>query len=73
MPVKKRVPKLRDHPITPAAVAAYRAGDAWGLWSELKLKVWQMSPLHPKEWWHDEDRELYETLLAELEEAARAG
>jgi hypothetical protein len=45
MPTKRRTPKTRDHPITPEAVAAYRAGDALALHRALNLKPWTASPL----------------------------
>jgi hypothetical protein len=40
---RKRVPRAQQsRTITPEAVAAWRAGDYWGLHRALGLKIWQM-------------------------------
>ena len=46
MPTKRRR-KSREvvRRITPEAIAAWRAGDVWGLHRALALKPWQDSPL----------------------------
>ena len=45
MPIKRRVPKNRDHRITDEAVRAFLAGDFHGLHQALGLKPWEASPL----------------------------
>jgi len=76
MPAKRRTPKNRDHPITPDAVAAYRAGDWLRLHRTLGLRPWQGSPLDAKgarpRWWAEADWNLAAELREELE-AAHAG
>lgn len=43
MPTKRRTP-LREHRITEAAVAAFKAGDEDALHHALALKPWEASP-----------------------------
>jgi hypothetical protein len=45
MPVKQRTPKSKQHRITPAAVAAYKAGAWMDLHRALGLYPWDVSPL----------------------------
>lgn len=45
MPAKRRLPKNRDHPVTPEAVEAFSARDRAALHRELKLRPWMQSPL----------------------------
>ena len=45
MPAKKRLVKVREHRITPEAIAAFRAGDSLALHRALGLRPWQISPL----------------------------
>lgn len=45
MPVKRRIAKVRDHRVTPEAIAAFRAGDERGLHAALGLRPWEASPL----------------------------
>jgi hypothetical protein len=45
MPVKRRATKHKAHPVTPAAIAAFRAGEWLTLHRELKLQPWMPSPL----------------------------
>jgi hypothetical protein len=77
MPIKRKVAKRAEHPITPEALAAYRAGDSWGLHQALKLKPWHTSPLDLPSvrppWMAEGDWELASELLAELAEADNAG
>ncbi|MDB5575858.1 MAG: hypothetical protein JWR80_1034 [Bradyrhizobium sp.] len=47
MPARRRNRKDREHRITDAAVAAFKAGDYHGLHAALGLKPWQPSPLDP--------------------------
>lgn len=49
MPIKRRTPKARDHRVTPAALAAFAAGDSLALHRALGLKPWQPSPLETDE------------------------
>lgn len=39
---RRRISRPMVNAITPEAVAAWRAGDYWALWKELRLKLWQM-------------------------------
>lgn len=45
MPVKRRLPKSREHRVTPEAIAAFEAGDYHGLHRALGLRPWEESPL----------------------------
>ena len=45
MPAKRRVAKHRERPITPEAVAAFRAGDRSALYRALDLPPWMASPI----------------------------
>ncbi|MES2001578.1 MAG: hypothetical protein V4444_04615 [Pseudomonadota bacterium] len=45
MPAKRRVSKVRDHRITDAAVAAFKANDEEALSWALGQKPWEYSPL----------------------------
>jgi hypothetical protein len=45
VPIKRRTPKRRDHPITPEAISAFRRGDEAALHRALGLKPWHPSPL----------------------------
>lgn len=45
MPIKKRPAKRREYPITPQAIAAFRAGDRTGLHRSLGVRPWQVSPI----------------------------
>jgi hypothetical protein len=45
MPLKRRLPKGREHRITPEAVAAFAAGDYMRLHRALGLRPWEASPL----------------------------
>jgi hypothetical protein len=79
MPIKRRTAKRREYPITPAAVAAFEAGDWMALHQSLGLRPWHESPLdaegdapswlpqHQLQYW-----ELAKDLRAELEEASHA-
>jgi hypothetical protein len=49
VPTKRRTPKLRDHRVTEAAVAAFLAGDRLALHRALGLKPWQPSPIDATE------------------------
>lgn len=46
MPSKRRTAKARDIRITPAALAAWEAGDERALHRALGLRPWEVSPLH---------------------------
>ena len=61
MPVKKRVPKARPHPITPGVVEAFRkmqastSDDEWWehhgtLYRELKLPPWEWPAFEDPNW-----------------------
>jgi len=45
MPVKRRLHKVREHRITPAAISAFNAGDECALHDLLGLAPWHPSPL----------------------------
>jgi hypothetical protein len=45
MPLKRRLPKGREHRITPEAVVAFVAGDDMALHRALGLRPWERSPL----------------------------
>ena len=45
MPVKRRLAKVKENRITPAAVIAFRAGDREALHRALALRPWEVSPL----------------------------
>lgn len=72
MPTRRRRRKRQEHAITPAAIAAFRAGDWMALHAALNLKPWQYSPLDATETrqaWEDHKRH---ALALELRQALEA-
>ena len=54
MPVKRRILKQK-HRVSPAAVAAFKAGDWWGVYHAIDMRPWETHPMdvdfeEPAEW-----------------------